>query len=160
MKKRPAFNAMALAAIGAVVFWAVGPAGSSTGSTRIHLIAHQIGLSPLAGTSTSQNAPPKQGDGFVFNETLTTPSGAAAGHDGVVCVVTSSLSPQGVGELQCTGTAVLAGGQLTATGIINTGSQTSRLAITGGSGVYRNAHGELTVTDINDNTSDFVFTIT
>jgi Dirigent-like protein len=151
------FLATAILATGGVVLWQLSPAGSSTtGDPTLHFIAHQISLSSLAGVQFGPSRTPAQGDGFVFNESLTTPTGAPAGHDGVVCILTSGIDASGAGEAECTATAVLPGGQLVVSGIINTGSQKFELAVIGGSGIYRNARGRVVGTDLDETTTDLV----
>ena len=90
--------AAVLGAVGTVVAFNGGIAGGASGSTTIHVTLSQISFATLAGQQLSQNAPPPQGAGFVFNGTLKNTAGQVVGHDNVMCVF---ATPQGenVGEL-------------------------------------------------------------
>jgi allene oxide cyclase-like protein len=83
------------------------------------------------------------GDQFIFHDVLRQ-GGERVGHDGGVCTLTSlDLS-----QSQCVVTAWLADGQITAQGLIEpTGEFPERFvfAITGGTGAYEGASGEVHV---------------
>ena len=82
------------------------------------------------------------GDQFIFHDVLRQ-GGERVGHDGGVCTVTSVE-----GHAQCLVTAWLPAGQITVQGlIVETGQTPERfvLAVTGGTGQYEGASGEVHV---------------
>jgi hypothetical protein len=86
------------------------------------------------------------GDQGVFSENLLK-GGEEVGHSGGVCTVTS-LERE---EVHCVVTAWFEGGQITVQGLISVGtdaSETFVLPITGGSGKYKGAEGEVHVQDV------------
>jgi hypothetical protein len=69
------------------------------------------------------------------------------GHQGGVCTVTSVQRQ----EAQCMATYALRGGQITGQALINPGSSAPyAVAITGGSGKYQAAEGEVRVQPVSD----------
>jgi hypothetical protein len=68
------------------------------------------------------------------------------GHTGVVCTITF-LERE---EAQCVGTACFSDGQITVQGLIAGEPETLVLPVTGGSGVYEWADGELHVQIVSD----------
>jgi allene oxide cyclase-like protein len=92
-------------------------------------------------------AAPTVGDVFVFQSDLLDPTtnakvGTVEGH---CTVVTESLS-------DCDASGILAGGQIRVAGA-STDGDVNVLAVTGGTGIYRNVSGQITVETIDDNTS-------
>ena len=89
---------------------------------------------------------PSLGDEFVFHSDLRT-DGESVGHDGGTCTVTS-LEEGSMGELQCVVTLWFEEGQITAQGLIQpseTSPEQFEVAITGGTGIYVGAAGQITV---------------
>lgn len=82
------------------------------------------------------------GDDFVFSGNLRR-GGERVGRIGVVCTFTSAARPNMV-EAQCPGTATLPGGQITVQGLVFN-RDLRVLPITGGSGQYQGADGEMHV---------------
>jgi hypothetical protein len=84
------------------------------------------------------------GDQFIFHDVLRH-AGERVGHDGGVCTITSLEGP--AGEAQCLVTAYLSGGQITFQGLIVETGDPPRftLAVTGGTGQYEGASGEVHV---------------
>ncbi|MEU2711955.1 hypothetical protein [Streptomyces sp. NPDC007205] len=85
------------------------------------------------------------GDEFVYADKLFR-HGKQVGQDGSSCQVTKL-----VGEkitTNCVLSVQLPGGQITAQSLWVKGTDTVRMAVTGGTGVYRGATGELTCNDI------------
>jgi hypothetical protein len=84
------------------------------------------------------------GDQFIFHDVLRH-AGERVGHDGGVCTVTSVEGP--AGEAQCVVTAYLSDGQITFQGLIVETGDPPRftLAVTGGTGQYEGASGEVHV---------------
>ena len=88
------------------------------------------------------------GDQFVFSADLFR-AGKKVGIDGGVCTIVR-LEPMVSATSQCVATAELPKGQITVQGLLTFDAETegepSRLAITGGTGKYRTAQGELIIT--------------
>jgi hypothetical protein len=86
------------------------------------------------------------GDQLVFSDTVYR-HGREAGTDGVVCSITAVAPPYGASTYQCVGTIRLRDGQITAQGLNQFQGEGDpgpfRLAITGGTGAYSGASGEL-----------------
>jgi hypothetical protein len=69
------------------------------------------------------------------------------GHQGGVCTVTSVARS----EAQCLATYSLRGGQITGQALVNLGNPAPyAVAITGGSGTYQGAEGEVRVQPVSD----------
>jgi hypothetical protein len=86
---------------------------------------------------------PSQGDEFIFHEVLKQ-NGERVGHDGGVCTITSVTSAGG--EFNCVATLSLAGGQISVQGLVpfSQGAPARfTLPVTGGTGQYEGATGEL-----------------
>jgi hypothetical protein len=92
-------------------------------------------------------AAPTAGDVFVFQANLLDPTtnaqmGTVEGH---CTIITETLS-------DCDASGILAGGQIRAAGA-NTDTAVNVLAVTGGTGIYRNVSGQITTESIDDNTN-------
>ena len=102
---------------------------------------------------------PSVGDRFVFSENIFR-GNKQIGTDGGECVfvrLEPNPVPQGQeptsATVNCAASVQLPKGQLTVQGLITFSEQSGdrfTLAITGGTGAYRTAHGEATVTDSED----------
>jgi hypothetical protein len=114
---------------------------SASASQTIRLVARQVSatLVPVPGQTGHQLVP---GDQLVFTESLTR-NGASYGHDAIHCVIVVAA------DAVCVGAFTLPGGQLTIAGDVGSinshGSKT--VAVTGGTGQYQSARGQLTVKD-------------
>jgi hypothetical protein len=86
------------------------------------------------------------GDQVVFSGNLIR-SGVQVGRVGVVCTFVSTANPDRV-EAQCPGTAILPGGQITIQGTIVNRALNFTLPITGGSGLYDRAQGQMVSHDV------------
>jgi hypothetical protein len=86
------------------------------------------------------------GDEVVFSGNLLR-NGEQVGRVGVVCTFVSVANADRV-EAQCPATAILPGGQITVQGVIVNRSLNFTLPITGGSGRYQGAGGQLVSRDI------------
>jgi hypothetical protein len=86
------------------------------------------------------------GDEVVFSGNLLR-HGEQVGRVGVVCTFVSTQDPDRV-EAQCPGTATLPGGQIAVQGVIVNRSLNFTLPITGGSGRYDRARGQLVSRDV------------
>ncbi|GAA4113119.1 allene oxide cyclase barrel-like domain-containing protein [Streptomyces hundungensis] len=85
------------------------------------------------------------GDEFVYSDKLFR-DGKQIGEDGSSCQVTRLEG--GNPTTNCVLSVQLPDGQLTAQSLWTEGSHTARMAVTGGTGAYRGATGELTCNDI------------
>jgi hypothetical protein len=96
------------------------------------------------------------GDQVVFaDDVYDHKGGTKIGTDGVVCtVVRVTDAATGSGTAQCVATAQLADGQITVQGFNSfTGDELPapfQLAITGGTGAYANARGQVTVEELSE----------
>jgi hypothetical protein len=86
------------------------------------------------------------GDEVVFSGNLLQ-AGKQMGRVGVVCTFVSTANADRV-EAQCPATAILPGGQITVQGVIVNRALNWTLPITGGSGRYDRARGEVVSRDI------------
>jgi hypothetical protein len=84
------------------------------------------------------------GDEFVFSSKLLK-GGEQVGHAGVVCTLTSVERE----ESECVATAWFHGGQIAAQGLVGN-DESFVLPLTGGSGRYEGAEGEVHVRDVSD----------
>jgi hypothetical protein len=97
------------------------------------------------------------GDRFVFSDNLFR-RGNRVGTDHGDCVTTRIQGPGSA--FQCTATAVLRGGQITAQGAVmfrEDSSSRFTLAITGGTGRFRDAGGEVVVHETGNTTTVLTF---
>lgn len=85
------------------------------------------------------------GDEFVYSDKLLR-DGKQIGEDGSSCQVTKVDGAKAT--TNCVLSLQLPDGQLTAQSLWTEGSDTVRMAVTGGTGAYRGASGELTCNDI------------
>ena len=93
------------------------------------------------------------GDSFVFADNLTQ-GGKAVGRDHVACAVNLN----GVGD--CTGGIALAKrGQISVAGGVKLNAGVVVVPITGGSGEFKGARGQITVHNANKNISQITFTL-
>jgi hypothetical protein len=141
------------AALAATAIGLPSATAHNAGPRVFKLIEHDRSLSAvdLPPVAASHDAPPSAGDMVVFTKRLTTPSGARAGTLHAVCTVTDPGAAIETSVFACDGRYLLRHGQITA-------SMTGRLdrkvtlAITGGTGVYKRARGEI----VNDEGTDTV----
>jgi hypothetical protein len=133
---------------------------SSSAVTTFHLVEvdqsfHFVDNPPLGG----QNAPPSQGDTFVFVSKLVTKSGKPAGTLYASCTAVTGGKKS---ASQCLGNFSLAGGELIASAVVvgdNNGPTT--IAIIGGTKAYAGMRGSVVSVplDKNDNRSADTFTL-
>jgi hypothetical protein len=137
----------AVIALVALAVGVVGPAFGSSGdddddkrwTIRVTSITTEDGFVDLGDEGDSL------GDQFVFSSKYLK-GGKEVGHDSVVCTITS-LERQ---EAQCVATAWFHNGQITAQALINFSQDPPTIPITGGSGKYEGAEGELHVRPISE----------
>jgi hypothetical protein len=148
-----------------LVFAAVGGAAStkpatSSAVTTFHLIEvdqsfHFVDNPPLGGTQ----APPSQGDSFVFVSRLVTKGGKPAGTLYASCTAVTGGKNS---ASQCLGNFSLAGGELIASAVVrgdNNGP--TNIAILGGTKAYAGMRGSVVSTplDKDNNRSADTFTL-
>jgi hypothetical protein len=85
------------------------------------------------------------GDQFLFTSKLLK-GGDEVGHDAVVCTIVS-LERQ---EAQCVATAWFSDGQITAQVLVTVTEEPSAVPITGGSGKYKGAEGEIHIRPVTE----------
>lgn len=105
------------------------------------------------------------GHGPVGNQFLGTDDlyrqGRKVGDDATVCQFMADLGQAG-GRFQCVATLSLPEGQLTAQGLVTlteTGGQPVTLAITGGTGAYRTAHGQARIVQVSETEQHYTLTV-
>ena len=143
---------------GAVIVAAASSAGASGDRPEtIHLVAKQTQATVLVLAAAGQ--------GPVGNQFLATDEvfrqGRKVGDDASVCQVVAEPG-QASRRFQCVATVSLPEGQLTAQGLATlteTSPQPFTLAITGGTGAYRTAHGQLQVAPVSETESHYTLTV-
>jgi hypothetical protein len=155
--------ALVLAAAGMTIAAASSSSASGAASSQpartqtIHLVAKQT-----QATLLELAAP---GHGPVGNQFLGTDdlfrNGRKVGNDATACQFMADLGPAG-GRFQCVATVSLPDGQLTIQGLLTQaegGLKPFILAITGGTGAYRTAHGQVQVTPVSQTEQHYTLTI-
>jgi hypothetical protein len=161
-------TAAALALAGAAGLWATTAAGTpaSAHGGGIHLRATKtIGLTviPCEGCVLRPlgfNPGDHIGEFLIERGTLTDPAGKTVGHYAFHILGTTVATDVAPPEVQLTGTLSLRDGQITAQGLEEPPTEGGTIAVTGGTGRYRGARGELSFHDISDTTSDLVVNLT
>jgi hypothetical protein len=99
------------------------------------------------------------GDQFIFHDVLRQ-AGRRVGFDGGVCTVTSMEGP--ASQAQCQVTAWLSEGQITFQGlVVETGEPPEIvLAVTGGTGQYQGASGEVHVIEVSETLARIIVHLT
>ena len=141
--KRWSYPAVAAVIALAVPAAAAPAAGGGKGKTlRLVAIQKQQQIIDLAPTG------PSLGDQLVFSDTVYRDR-REAGTDGVVCSITQVAPPYTVATYQCVATIRLRNGQITVQGLNEFQGEGDpgpfRFAITGGTGAYTGASGEVVV---------------
>jgi hypothetical protein len=145
MGKRLSVLGAAIALV-ALAVGVVSPAWGSSGDkeTTFRLLAVITELK-FQGTAL--------GDQIVFTNKLLR-GDTEVGHEGAVCTVTS-VERQ---EMQCIATFSLRGGQITAQALVHLGDPTPYLvAVTGGSGRYEGAEGQIEVRPVTQDSGIHIF---
>jgi hypothetical protein len=154
MRKRPGILAAAIAIVALVVVAASPALGSSSQASASTASGHAGGqtIRVLAvftefDPNIDVGAPGLSlGDEVVFAGNLLR-DGKQVGRVGVVCTFVSTQNADRV-EAQCPATATLPGGQITIQGVIVNRALNWTLPITGGSGRYDSARGEVVSRDV------------
>jgi hypothetical protein len=149
-KKRLGISA-AVIAVMALVVGAVSPALGSSSQEAASTSSGQTIRVLAVFTEFSEidvGAPGfSLGDEVVFSGNLTRRDGTRVGRYGVVCTFVSTADEDRV-EAQCPTTAILPGGQITTQATIVNRSLNVTLPITGGSGQFQGAGGQLVQRDV------------
>ncbi len=154
MIKRLTVAASAVAVVG-LAAGTVGPALGSAGSPAArdeHRTIRVLEVSTEQQFVDTGAQGPSLGDQYVFASELMR-KGKQVGHDGGVCTITSVDNE----EFQCQATVWFDAGQITVQGLVPNGSETFTLPVTGGSGAYKSAEGELHVHEFSDTRSILTF---
>jgi hypothetical protein len=142
----------AVIAVMALAVGAVSPAlgsspSASSGQTDKQTTIRVIAVFTEFDASIDVGAPGfSLGDEVVFSGNLLR-NGEQVGRVGVVCTFVSTANPDRV-EAQCPTTSILPGGQITTQGTIVNRSLNFTLPITGGSGQFQGAGGQVVSRDI------------
>ncbi len=148
-----------LAAVGAAACaFVIGPAAHADPS-GIHLVAHQdLGLTviPCPDCTLQPNGfdiGDHIGEFLVNHGTLVDDKGRTVGHYAAHLLGTT-VATGAAPEVQLTTTLSLAGGQITAQGLEEPPAEGGTIAITGGTGRYVGARGEMRFHDTDETTTD------
>jgi hypothetical protein len=138
--KRLAVLAVAIGVVGLAVGRIVPAAAVDTGGGRTFRVVEKF--DELAFVDAGDEGP-SLGDTLIFHANLLK-RGNKVGHSGGVCTLTSL--EEGPGEFQCNATYWFENGQITVQGLLQPTGQFPELfviPVTGGSGAYQGAGGEL-----------------
>lgn len=138
--------AAAVAASGLGIAATSAGASTSPASAVLHLVEHRVQESQIDLGKTG----PSTGDELLLSGTLTGPGGKPAGDDSGLCTVT--VFDQQRQFAICTVALRLAGGQLLVAGQESLSGTDQSFAVTGGTGAFRHARGQLVVHQINPTT--------
>jgi hypothetical protein len=152
--KRTAVGLAAVAALGVAV--AIPSVGQSQTSRTITLDAHTKSVKvvdlPPRGKSSS-------GDLIVSISTLRNVDGARVGKGYIACTLTGRARTFESANYECTGTNKLKDGSLTFAGNLRLAARELTVAVTGGTGAYDGAAGQLVNTSTSDTDSRQVVTL-
>jgi hypothetical protein len=117
-----------------------------------------FGATGVRSVTDIRQSDPSKGDVTVFRDELRR-SGKVAGHDGGACTITAldpTAPPSAQLQLTCNVTFEIPGGTVTTQGLA-TNAAVKHLVITGGTGAYLGANGEVTLTEFGNDTGTVVF---
>jgi FlaG/FlaF family flagellin (archaellin) len=123
----------------------------------IQLVARRTGSTLLVLAASGQGP---VGNQFVSTDDVYR-QGRRVGDDAAACQLMADLGETGA-RFQCVATVSLPEGELTAQGLATlaeTVDQPFTLAITGGTGAYRTAHGQIRVAPVSENESPYTLTV-
>jgi hypothetical protein len=152
--KRTAVGLAAAAALGvAALIPAVGQSQTSrTITVNAHTKSVKVVDLPPRGKSSS-------GDSLVSISTLRNPDGARVGTGYLTCVLTGRARTFESANYECTGTDRLKDGSITFAGNARLAAREIAVAVTGGTGAYDAAGGQLVNTSTSDSVSRQVITL-
>lgn len=143
MRKTGVLCGVATAAL--VATGALSAAGAASGGPTIsgaQTLRFSLHFSPFFFTDSDGNGRPSKGDQLVFNDLLFA-DGHQVGRDGGACTVVNNGNPL-FGS--CTGSIALRDGQITFQWL-NSPPHVKQVAVTGGTGRYRNVRGDGTIVE-------------
>lgn len=153
MRKKVLVLVSVLALVSVVIFGSPAEAGPASGTSAEQLVltAHTVQQAFVDVDPKGQT--PTLGDEQVFSDDVSQ-NGTKVGTDGGVCTIVN-VDPNGTQfTVQCLVTFSLPKGQLSTQGLVTvpvTGQPAPfKIAITGGTGSYRTAHGQITVTSTSE----------
>lgn len=151
-----ALTAVAVAAAGAGIASATASSSGDTHGRTFTVFSKTVQFAPIDLGA----AGPSLGDQFVFSDDLFTERGGSnVGSDGGVC--TTVRHEKSTDTVQCAVTFSFEGGQIATQALLTlengnfSGSQTG--PVTGGSGDFRSARGEVTVKFFSNDEADITF---
>jgi hypothetical protein len=142
-RRKPTLVAAAGLVAAAAVLLPAGQAQANrtTGTVlKLKVTATKLSTVDVPPLITSKRSPESPGDEVIAVSKI---GGAATGHRFLVCVVTQTAPSIELALYACQVTYTLAGGTITASGIVRL-NDTATAAITGGTGAYAGARGVLT----------------
>ena len=154
------------AVIALVVLGAGGAAfAASSGSSSQAAATQTLTVFSVTVQMQDINVGPEEfglGDELVFSDDLFTQKGGEKiGIDGGVCTVVRQEDHGNTTTVQCAVTGSLHGGQIAVQGLVTlVGGQapvTFVLPVTGGSGIYKNVRGQLTVEQLSETEANLTF---
>jgi hypothetical protein len=133
--------AAALAYIASSTAAASSAGAAARRSVVIHLVEKSFGSNFIDNPPKGgPNEPPLIGDQFAFTSNLYTKSGARAGHLEATCMITrGGVNASG----PCYGLFALKGGDIAGIALLNQ-SNTTHIAVVGGTGAYEGVSGSVT----------------
>jgi hypothetical protein len=156
-RRRTALSALVLAAIAGAALFAVlaGSASATRGHASAGATVHVIEHAVTDTVVHSGGGADKNGNTLTFhNKVYDTADKNKVGTDQGFCM---RIVPGTAGSWECFWTTFLAGGQITVEGPFYDKAN-SILAITGGTGAYRNARGQMQLNSLKGGTEfDFIF---
>jgi hypothetical protein len=143
------------AAIAALTLTSLSPASAHKSKSHAFTVTTQT----IAETPIDHTKPPKLGDTNQITEDVYR-NGKKVGTSDLTCTLVRLDLPKQFFAAECFNTTVLPEGQITAQGYV-TSNEIEKVpfkqAITGGTGAYARAHGELTVDEAGDGPAHLTF---
>jgi hypothetical protein len=143
------------AALAALTLTSLSPASAHKAKSHAFTVTTQT----IAETPIDKTRPPKLGETNVITEDVYR-YGKKVGTSDLTCTVVRVDLPQHLVAVECFNTTVLPEGQITAQGYVTSNELEKvpfKQAITGGTGAYRSARGELTVDEAGDGPAHLTF---
>jgi hypothetical protein len=150
MRKVPLASAAAalVLGLGGVVAITAASQAAGTSATKSTTLTFDVVFSPLtivaANNVRNPNSPFSLGDEIVEHDQLFA-QGQHVGDDVFSCVIVSAPPDEGLAN--CTAIFRLPGGNITAQTVAVPGPAPREVAVTGGTGIYRNAGGDGTLVE-------------
>ena len=129
--------------LGGVAIAGATPAAKPGKANTLHF---DVQFSPFKLIDVDHDGGPSLGDYVIFHDLLSS-HGKQVGDEGGTCPIVDATE----GLIHCTGTMRLPGGQIAFQGL-TTAAPTKELAVTGGTGRYQGAGGEVTLVELGDGT--------